>query len=99
MTILRSRRFQKALNRFARSGRKDILHAIHDVISLLMTHDDRSLYILKKRYKDHSLRGNLKGFRELHLSIDDLILYFIIKNEQTVVLDDIVTHEELRKKK
>jgi len=32
---------------------------------------------LPERYKDHPLRGNWKGFRELHIEPDWLLIYMI----------------------
>ena len=99
MTIIRSRRFLKKFKTYEKNGREDILYAIRDVSNLLMTYDERSLYVLHKRYRDYKLKGNKKGMRELHLAQDDLLLYWIIKDDNTIVLEAMVSHEELRKRK
>lgn len=99
MTILRTRRFQKAVDRCIRSGKKHILPVLHEVIALLTSFDHASRHLLRERYRDHALRGDKKGMRELHLAHDDLLLYWIIMDDRTIVLEDIVTHEELRKGK
>ncbi|WP_231865151.1 type II toxin-antitoxin system mRNA interferase toxin, RelE/StbE family [Francisella hispaniensis] len=53
-------------------------------------------WLLKKplpsKYKDHELRGNKKGIRELHLAFDDLLLYVVIEDNNLLKLYDIGTH-------
>ena len=97
-TIVPSKRFLKAAKKYAR-GRKDILVSAEEAIDLLSVHDGRSIYLLNERWKDHALKGDKKGIRELHLSMDDLLLYRIDHEESVVELLDIVNHEELRKKR
>lgn len=99
MTIIRTRRFQKAVERCIRSGRKHILPALHEVIALLTAFDPAARRLLRERYRDHALTGDKKGIRELHLAHDDLLLYWIIMDDETIILENIVTHEELRKKR
>ncbi len=96
-TILPSKRFQKAANKYFKGGRKFISEAAREVIDLLALHDDRSLFILGTRWRDHALKGNKQGIRELHLSQDELLLYSIDEELKLIKLLDIVSHEELRK--
>ncbi|MDA0911728.1 MAG: type II toxin-antitoxin system mRNA interferase toxin, RelE/StbE family [Proteobacteria bacterium] len=42
---------------------------------------------IPRKYKDHELKGNLKGIRELHLKPDDLLLYLKIDGESITLLD------------
>ncbi len=95
--ILPSKRFQKSTNKFAKAGMKRVLEAASEAIDLLATHDDRSNYVLSTRWKDHELKGNKKGIRELHLGQDELLLYSIDQDLKIVKLLDIVSHEELKK--
>ena len=97
MTITRTRRLQKVVERFARSGREQVLHALHEVIALLVAFDPPAQNLLRERYRDHALRGDKKGIRELHLAQDDLLLYWVQIDKHHIVLLDIVTHEELRR--
>ena len=89
----------KSVARFEKGGRGDVLSALEDAIHLLSAYDQRAQFILRERYRDHVLKGNRKGMRELHLAHDDLLLYLIIQEDNTVVLENIVTHEELRKRR
>ena len=84
---------------FEKAGRTEILIALDDVIRLLVVFDRQSLFILQERYRDHPLKGHRKGMRELHLAYDDLLLYLVEHFDGTITLIDIVTHEELRKRK
>lgn len=96
-TIVPSKRFLKAAKKYKFSGRLSILDAAEEAIHLLSIHDARSLFVLGERWRDHALKGDKKGIRELHLSIDDLLLYRSDEATSTIELLDIVSHEELRK--
>lgn len=99
LTILWSKKMVKAVARYDRAGNKNILVALDEVVHLLEIFDEHSMVILHDRFRDHVLKGNRKNMRELHLGQDDLLLYLVFKGQNTVVLENIVTHEELRKRK
>jgi len=48
---------------------------------------------LPRKYKDHSLKGNLRDYRECHIKPDLLLVYKI--NADTLELVDIGTHSYL----
>lgn len=75
-----------------------MLETAKEVIDLLAVRDNRALFVLSTRWRDHALKGNKHGIRELHLSQDDLLLYAIDEELQIIKLLDIVNHEDLRKK-
>jgi mRNA interferase YafQ len=52
---------------------------------------------LDKKYKDHSLTGNLKTFRECHLSPDILLVYQIDDGVLILTLVSIGNHSQLFK--
>lgn len=95
--ILPSKRFRKAANTYAKGGRRKVLDALAEAIELLTIHDERSLLVLSTHWRDHELKGNKKGIRELHVGQDELLLYAIDRNQHIVKLLDIVSHEDLRK--
>lgn len=74
-----------------------MLEAAAEAIDLLALHDDRSLFMLSTRWRDHALKGNKHGLRELHLHQDELLLYSIDEELGLIRLLDIISHEELRK--
>ena len=49
---------------------------------------------LDAKYKDHRLKGKLKGMRECHLNDDWLLVYTIENDSLTLTLIDTGTHEE-----
>ena len=53
---------------------------------------------LPKRYKDHNLTGDYKGFRECHIEPDWLLIYEYRKNVLVLVLNRLGSHSELFKK-
>ena len=50
---------------------------------------------LNEKYKDHSLLGEYRGFRECHLESDWLLIYYIDKNALVLVLSRIGSHSDL----
>jgi len=95
--IAPSKQCRKKLNVLRQSGKWNSDASLKEAVALLTTHDKRSLYVLAEHWKDHALKGNLRGIRELHLGFDRLLLYRINEEKRAIVLLDIVTHENLEK--
>lgn len=88
----------KFTNQFKKSYRLMIkrgedIKLLHDVINQLMNGET-----LDEKYKDHTLSGNYKGFRECHIKPDWLLIYYIEKDVLTLTLVDTGTHSDLFKK-
>jgi mRNA interferase YafQ len=95
--IVYAKRFRKTVKKYQKSGNRYILDAVTEAIALLAVHDREALHALGTIWRDHALKGDKAGTRELHLSQDDLLLYRIDEVTSTIELLDIVSHEELRK--
>ena len=95
--LIPSKRFIKAAKKYKRSGRLHVLETAEEVIKLLVTHDRSSLIILADMWRDHPLKGDKAGIRELHLGFDDLLLYKVDIEGRVIELLDIVSHDELSK--
>ncbi len=50
---------------------------------------------LDKKYRDHELKGNYKGFRECHIEPNWLLIYKIENDVLTLVLLRTGTHADL----
>lgn len=50
---------------------------------------------LEERYRDHELKGKLKGFRECHIQPDWLLIYLIENDILTLTLVDTGSHSDL----
>ena len=50
---------------------------------------------LSPRFKDHSLSGNWKTHRELHVEPDWLLIYKLIPDEKVVIFVRTGTHSDL----
>ena len=48
-------------------------------------------------YRDHAISGNYKGFRELHVESDLLLIYYFSNNRLELLLLDTGSHDELSK--
>ncbi len=74
LTPVRSGRFKRDVRRAEKRG-KD-LAKLRDVLLLLI--DEQPL---PGAYGDHPLKGQWKGFRDLHIEPDWLLLYRVIGDE------------------
>ena len=53
---------------------------------------------LPAKYKDHSLTGNYKGFRECHIQPDWLLIYYYQEDKLVLTLSRTGTHSYLLNK-
>jgi mRNA interferase YafQ len=88
LTPVWSGQFKRDVRRAERRG-KD-MGKLRAVLSLLM--DERPL---PANYDDHPLKGDLRGFRDLHIEQDWLLLYRIEGNELQLARTG--THSDLFK--
>ena len=51
--------------------------------------------VLSTKYKDHALKGNWKGYRELHIEGDWLLIYKVEREELLLVLTRTGSHDTL----
>ncbi|MCL1948014.1 MAG: type II toxin-antitoxin system YafQ family toxin [Chitinivibrionia bacterium] len=52
---------------------------------------------LPRKYKDHSLSGDLQGYRECHIRDNWLLIYSV--NEREIILERTGNHDDLYKRK
>ncbi|MCF6764325.1 type II toxin-antitoxin system YafQ family toxin [Thiotrichales bacterium 19S3-7] len=87
LDVIRKKQFIKSLKKYR--SNKPVLIELEKVVRLLVNE-----LPIPKKYKDHELKGNFKGIRELHLKPDDLLLYVKIEGE-SIILIDIGNHANL----
>jgi len=87
--ISSTRRYRTAIKKLARQKDRS-LNDIERVVTLLSMGD-----ILPERYRDHELKGVLRGIRECHVKNDLLLLYRKEKDILVLLLVDIGTHAHL----
>ena len=75
---VRSTRFRRDARRAERRG-KD-LNKLEALLNLLLHRKP-----LPERYRDHPLRGNLRGYREAHVEPDWLVIYGVKGDELHLV--------------
>ena len=74
LTAVWSGRFRRDVKRAERRG-KD-MNKLKTALSLLIEKKP-----IPPSYKDHPLKGDWKGFRDLHIEPDWLLLYRVVANE------------------
>ena len=88
LEIVISNQFQKDLK--LAKKRRFKLDKLQKVINTLATKQ-----VLDNTYKDHSLFGNYKGFRECHVEPDWLLIYRIDNDILSLFLFRTDTHSDL----
>lgn len=84
-----SRKFKKSYKKLRVSG--IILRTtIEHVIQLIATGEE-----LPSKYCVHKLAGILEGYHECHIKPDLLLIYKIDKDQSTLFLKNIGSHQEL----
>jgi mRNA interferase YafQ len=87
-SVILNNKFSKDFSREARSGGASILAELLPVLTLLATGKP-----LPEKYKDHSLKNNLKGIRDCHVRPDLVLLY--TTTDEYVELLRLGSHSEL----
>lgn len=87
LLLEQTKTFKKCLKKY--KHKKSVLKEL-EVIVFLLIHEKP----IPIQYRDHELKGNFKGIRELHLKPDDLLLYVKIENEK-IILMALGSHSEL----
>ena len=77
LSIVASNQFKKDLKTAAKRGLK--LDKLRDVVDTLSRQET-----LDEKYRDHSLTGEYRGFRECHVEPDWLLIYRV--NEEVLEL-------------
>ncbi len=82
-------------NQFKRSFKKIKLTDDEEVVYIEIIYMLLNGKVLKKKYKEHSLKGNFIGYMECHIKPDLLLIYKI--RDDTLELVDIGSHSQLFK--
>lgn len=88
LNIVVSNQFKKDLKLASKSGFD--IDKLKEVVDKLAEQS-----VLDKKYKDHNLLGEYKGFRECHIEPDWLLIYRIDKSEVELFLFRTGTHSDL----
>ncbi len=88
LLIERTNQFKRDLKLAKRRGKH--LEKLKKVIHTLANEEP-----LNSKFKDHPLKGNWNSRRELHIEPDWLLIYRIISEEKTLILERTGTHSDL----
>ena len=89
-SIRRTSSFKRDYKRVARKHYDQNKFA--EALNALVSEDAK---LLTSKFKDHALTGNWKGYRELHIQKDWLLVYRIDNEELQLVLTRTGSHDEL----
>lgn len=89
-SILRTPQFKRDYKRLMKKHCDE--SAFVEALEALMRQDTD---VLKTRYKDDALRGEWKGFREIHIEGDWLLIYRINNETLELVLTRTGSHDDL----
>ena len=88
LTVKFTTAYKKSYKLMKKRGKN--LSLLEEVIDTL-----RQGKALEERFRDHELKGNLKGFRECHIQPDWLLIYLIENDILTLTLVDTGRHADL----
>ena len=88
-SVITTKSFRKSYKRVSKYASFD-LDEFDKLLSILSSGEQ-----IPEKYRDHALGGSLKGFRDVHLTPDIVILYTKIQNILVLELVDIGSHSEL----
>lgn len=88
LTVKFTMAYKKSYKLMKKRGKN--LSLLEEVIDTL-----RQGKALEERFRDHELKGNLKGFRECHIQPDWLLIYLIENDILTLTLVDTGSHSDL----
>ena len=66
------------------------MNAVREVMWLVACRDP-----LPAKYNDHELKGDMQGYRELHITGDFLLVYRVDTSKKLVIFTNLGTHAEL----
>lgn len=87
LALEQTKTFKKCLKKYRH--KKAVLAELKKVVEYLVNNRK-----IPERYRDHELKGNYKGIRELHLKPDDLLLYVKVQEEK-IILMALGSHSEM----
>jgi len=90
LTIRYSVRFKKDYKTIKKRGYD--IRLFEEVLNILLTEQP-----IPPKYLDHALKGNYKGYRELHITPDWLLIYKMEGRELILELTRTGTHSDLFK--
>jgi mRNA interferase YafQ len=79
LKLEQTKTFKKCLKKYR--CQQSVLEELKKVTGLLVNNKT-----IPVKYRDHELKGQYKGIRELHLKPDDLLLYTKKENEKIILM-------------
>ena len=80
LQLEQTKSFKKALKKFKHN--QVVLNELKKIVELLVKEKE-----IPAKYRDHLLKGNLDGVRELHLKPDTLLLYIRIVKTKIILIN------------
>lgn len=90
--VVTTKKYRKTLRSLSRSGRQTDIKKLEKAVSILA--NGKTLPV---RFRDHSLAGDLAGYRECHIKNDLLLMYYKKEKELVLVLARLGGHDDLFK--
>lgn len=87
-TVKATTKFQKDLKTIQKRGYD--ISLLTNIVKIMAKGE-----AIPPKYKDHELKGNYKGLRELHITPDWLLIYEIDKDTVILYLTRTGTHSDL----
>lgn len=86
--IQMTNRFKQSIKKLRKTNIN--IDLIYEVVDMLAKGE-----VLPEKYRNHPLKGNLKGFYDCHILPDLVLIYKIEKEKLILILFDVGTHSKL----
>ncbi|MFT8356667.1 MAG: type II toxin-antitoxin system YafQ family toxin [Bifidobacterium aquikefiri] len=91
--MLSIRYMPNCLRRIKKLKRKH--YDMEQFVAAVETISKQDIQLLSTKYRDHALKGELAGFRELHIQADWLLIYKIEHDTLTLVVITTGSYDDL----
>lgn len=88
LEVFKSKKYKKNIKKYR--GKINVINELNKILELLKNQKP-----IPKKYYDHQLKGEYEPIRELHLKPDDLLLYYIITEDNLLTLVNIGSHSDI----
>ena len=87
--VIAHSKYKKAYNKLLSKNRNDVIKDIDETVDKLMN------YEITSQKHNHPLKGKLKGYKDLHIRGDILLIYKYENNNLHLILHNVGSHKDI----
>ena len=87
--VITHSKYKKAYNKLLAKNRNDVVKDIDETVDKLMN------YEITSQKHNHPLKGKLKGYNDLHITGDIILIYKYENNKLHLILHNVGSHKDV----